>query len=102
MRTILSNDELFELEEIYKAFGSAPRLRILMHLKDGESTVSDLSKVAGLSQSATSHQLKDLKLKNIIKSRKEGLNIIYSLEDKHIIKIIESAVEHIKGEHCDE
>ena len=100
MRTVLSNDEFFELEEIYKAFGSIPRLKILMHLRDGESIASELSKVSGLSQSATSHQLKDLKMKKIIKSRKEGLNIYYSLQDKHIFKIIECAVEHIQEEHC--
>lgn len=102
MRTILNNEELFELEEIYKAFGSIPRLKILIHLREGESPVSDLARIAGLSQSATSHQLKDLKLKKIIKSRKDGLNIFYSLKDMHVLKIIESGVEHIKGEHCDE
>lgn len=106
----LNNEELFELEEIYKAFGSIPRLKILIHLSkcvsggkdDCECSVGVLSQIAGLSQSATSHQLKELKLKRIIKSRKDGLNIFYSLKDKHIFKIIESGLEHIKGEHCDE
>ena len=101
MRTILSNDELFELEEIYKAFGSTSRLKILLHLKEGESTASDLAKVACLSQSATSHQLKDLKLKRMINSRKEGLNIYYSLKDSHILKIIDSGIEHIQGGDCE-
>lgn len=107
---ILDNNDYFELEEIYKAFGSMPRLKILIHLskcmnggaENCECSVNDLSKIAGLSQSATSHQLKELKLKRIIKSRKDGLNIFYSLHDKHIFKIIESGLEHIKGEHCDE
>lgn len=103
----LEEEELFELEEIYKAFGSVPRLKMLIYLKGCESkkcecTVTKLAEVAGLSQSATSHQLKDLKAKKIIKSRKEGLNIFYSLKDSHIFKIIESGLAHIKGEHCDE
>ncbi|MCL1984276.1 MAG: metalloregulator ArsR/SmtB family transcription factor [Methanomassiliicoccaceae archaeon] len=102
MRKELDHEELFELEEIYKAFGSMPRLRILIRLREGEATVGELTEAAGLSQSATSHQLKELRMKNIIKSRKNGLNIFYSLRDSHIFRMIESGMEHIKGEQCDE
>lgn len=102
MNSNLNNDQFFELEEIYKAFGSMPRLKILIKLSKGECIASDLAKIAGLSQSATSHQLKELKLKKIIKNRKDGLNIYYSLQDRHIVKILNSGIQHIKGEYCDE
>lgn len=103
----LEHEKLFELEEIYKAFGSIPRLKILIHMKNCdlnncECTVNKLSEISGLSQSATSHQLKDLKSKKIIKSKKVGLNVFYSLHDSHIFKIIESGIHHVKGDHCNE
>jgi ArsR family transcriptional regulator len=102
MQTHLNDDELFELEEIYKIFGSVPRLKILIKLSAGECTVNELSLAAGLSQSATSHQLKDLKLHRVITSRKEGLNIFYAIKDKHILEIIGIGIDHIKKEHCNE
>lgn len=100
MDTNLNEDEYLELEEIYKAFGSTPRLKILNRLACGECVARDLEIATGLSQSATSHQLKELKEKRIVKSRKSGLNIFYALHDKHIIKIIESGIEHVKRECC--
>jgi ArsR family transcriptional regulator, lead/cadmium/zinc/bismuth-responsive transcriptional repressor len=98
----LAEDDLLRLEEIYKLFGSVPRLKILVRLSKGECGVTELCEVAGLTQSATSHQLKDLKQCRVVKSRKEGLNVYYSLDDDHIVKILESGIEHIKGDHCEE
>jgi ArsR family transcriptional regulator, lead/cadmium/zinc/bismuth-responsive transcriptional repressor len=97
----LEEDDLFRLEEIYKLFGSMPRLKILVRLSKGECGVTELCEVAGLTQSATSHQLKDLKQCRVVKSRKEGLNVYYSLDDDHIVKILDSGIEHIKGDHCE-
>ena len=99
MERILNNEELGRLTEIYKLFGSIPRLRILLHLNKGECSASDLSLACGLSQSATSHQLKDLKQGKIIKSRKEGMNVFYSLDDNHIVQMLENGIEHITGIH---
>jgi len=96
-----NNEELERLCEIYKLFGSIPRLKILLRLSKGECMVSELSEVAELSQPATSHQLKDLKQARVIKSRKEGMNVFYSLDDDHIVKMIQSGIQHIVGEHCD-
>lgn len=91
----LNNEKLFILEEIYKGFGSVPRLKILIRLIDGEASANELTAIAKLSQSATSHQLKDLKQKKIIKCRKEGLNIFYSLNDAHIVEMLKNGIEHI-------
>jgi len=98
----VEREEFFRLEEIYKLFGSAPRLKILIRLSKGECGVTELCQVAGLTQSATSHQLKDLKQCRIVKSRKEGLKVFYRLDDDHIVKILESGIEHVKGDHCEE
>ncbi len=98
----LNHDDFDRLSEIYKLFGSVPRLRILLRLSEGECVASELSEAAELSQSATSHQLKELKHCRIVKSRKDGMNVYYSLDDNHILKLLESGIEHIKGDHCDE
>ena len=99
---MVEEDDFFRLEEVYKLFGSTPRLKILIRLSKGECAVNELSEVAGLTQSATSHQLKDLKQCRIVKCRKEGLNVFYSLDDDHIVKILDSGIEHVKGDHCEE
>jgi ArsR family transcriptional regulator, lead/cadmium/zinc/bismuth-responsive transcriptional repressor len=99
---LVEEEDFLRLEEIYKLFGSAPRLKILIRLSKGECGVTELCEVAELTQSATSHQLKDLKQCRIVKSRKEGLNVFYSLDDDHIVKILESGIEHVKGNHCEE
>ncbi|MEG1869286.1 MAG: metalloregulator ArsR/SmtB family transcription factor [Oscillospiraceae bacterium] len=96
----LTDNEFKRLEEIYKLFGSAARLKILVRLSYGECGAGELGEIAGLTQSATSHQLKDLKNCRIIKSRKDGLNVFYSLDDDHIVKMLETGIEHIKGENC--
>ena len=98
----LSHDDFDRLSEIYKLFGSVPRLKILLRLSESECVASDLAKAAGISQSATSHQLKELRQCRIIKSRKDGMNVFYSLDDNHIVKLLESGIEHVKGEDCDE
>ncbi|MCL2675942.1 MAG: metalloregulator ArsR/SmtB family transcription factor [Firmicutes bacterium] len=93
----MDEKEILKLEEIYKLFGSAVRLKILLRLEGGECHAGELAEVCGLSQSATSHQLKDLRQHNIIKARKDGMNVFYSLADSHIIKMLSSGLEHITG-----
>lgn len=88
------------LAEIYRLLASVPRLKILLHLGKGESTVSDLANVTGLTQSATSHQLKELRNCRIVQTRREGLSIYYSLYDQHVLALLSMAVEHIHGENC--
>lgn len=89
-----------ELAEIYRLLSSVPRLKILLHLGQGESTVGELSDVTGLTQSATSHQLKELRNCRIVQTRREGPNIYYSLYDRHILSLLNMAIEHIHGINC--
>ena len=88
--------ELHKLEQIYKLFGSVPRLKILLRLERGECAAGELAEACGLSQSAASHQLKDLRAANIISSRKEGMNVFYLLSDHHIIKMLADGLAHAR------
>ncbi len=97
----LNNCDDFErLAEIFKLFGCVTRLKILTKLADGECNASDIAEAVCLSQSATSHQLKDMKNCRLIKSRKEGKNAYYSLDDHHILNILKTGLDHVRGEHC--
>ncbi|WP_206076164.1 ArsR/SmtB family transcription factor [Marinitoga lauensis] len=82
--------------EMYKIFADETRLRILLALLENELCVSKIVEVAGISQSAVSHQLRILKQMNIVKYRKQGKNVFYSLKDEHIEKIIGMVFEHLK------
>ncbi len=101
LQKYLTTEDFERLSEIYKLFGSVPRLKILLTLSQGECVASQLAEAAEISQSAASHQLKELKHCRIVRSRKDGMNVFYSLDDNHIVKLLESGIEHIKGEHCD-
>jgi len=96
----IDEKELKKLEEIYKLFGSITRLKILLRLERGECNAGELADFCGLTQSATSHQLKDLRQHKIIKARKDGVNIFYSLSDHHILKMLLSGVEHVREIGC--
>ncbi len=98
----MDEEDTNRLAEIYKLLGSPSRLKLLLKLTEGEWAVGDLASGAGLSPSAASHQLKELKLSRVVKSRKDGQAMLYSLHDSHIIEILAKGVEHIKGENCDE
>ena len=90
-----------ELAEIYRLLSSVPRLKILIHLSGGEATVSELSELTGLTQSATSHQLKELRNCRIVHTRRDGLNIYYSIYDNHIISLLNMGQAHVKGIDCE-
>ncbi len=97
----ISLEEFEKLSEIYKLFACVTRLKILTHLANfGESSASSLAEAASLSNSAASHQLKDLRAARIIKSRKEGKSVFYTLDDHHILHLLKTGIEHIQGEHC--
>lgn len=95
-KTILSQDKLNGLVEIFKAISDNTRTKILLALKEGELCVCDISHVLGLSLSAVSHQLRILRGLRLVKYRSEGRMVFYSLTDKHIIKLIEEGIRHIK------
>ena len=90
-----SNDVLEELAELYKVFGDSTRVKILTALTQSEMCVSEISEFLSITQSAVSHQLRILKSSNLVKTRRDGKNIYYSLTDNHVRTIIDCGMEHI-------
>ena len=88
-------DELYDLAELFKVFGDSTRIKILYALFEAELCVCDISKLLGLTQSAVSHQLRVLKGSRLVKFRKEGKTVFYSLADSHVRKIIAQGMEHV-------
>lgn len=87
--------ELFELAELFKVFGDSTRIRILYVLFEAEMCVCDIADALEMTQSAISHQLKILKQSKLVKARREGKSIFYSLADDHVSVILEKGLEHI-------
>ena len=84
------------LAEFFKLFGEASRLRTLSYLSEGEMSVGDLAKKQQMTVSAVSHQLKLLKLHGLVRFRREGKTLYYSLADRHVETIIREGLEHIR------
>ena len=89
-------DALIELAELFKIFGDSTRIKILFALLENELSVGELSDVLKMTQSAISHQLRILKANSLVKFRREGKSMIYSLSDAHVSKILNLGLEHIK------
>ena len=90
---------IFDLAELFKVFGDSTRIRILHVLFDTEElSVSEIAVKVDMSVSAVSHQLRILRTSNLIKSRKEGKTVFYSLADEHVKTIIYMGIEHIEEE----
>lgn len=88
-------ERLYELAELYKVFGDTTRIRILFALYEGEMCVCGIAELLNMTQSAISHQLRVLKNSKLVKFRKEGKTVFYSLDDDHIFKILSQGLEHI-------
>ena len=93
--TMPAETELYDLAELFKVFGDSTRIRILFVLFEAEVCVCDLAQVLNMTQSAISHQLRILKQNKLVKSRREGKSIFYSLADEHVRTIISMGREHI-------
>ena len=91
-------DELYDLAELFKIFGDSTRIRILTVLFGEEMCVCDIAQILNMSQSAISHQLRVLKQMKLVKNRREGKTIFYSLADEHITTILSQGIEHIEEE----
>ena len=91
-----NDDTLLNLSELFKIFGDNTRIRILYALSVSEMCVCDLAKVLGMTQSAISHQLRILKQAQLIKYRRDGKTIFYSLADDHVSTIINQGMEHVQ------
>ena len=88
-------EKLYDLAELFKIFGDSTRIRILYVLFEAEVCVCDLAAALNMTQSAVSHQLRILKDNHIIKSRRDGQNIVYSLADEHVVAVLELACSHL-------
>ena len=89
-------DTLYDLSELFRIFGDSTRIRILYVLFEAEMCVCDIAALLGMTQSAISHQLRALKNARLVKSRREGKTVFYSLADDHVKTIIDQGIEHVK------
>jgi DNA-binding transcriptional ArsR family regulator len=95
-RNNLNEEEVRKLSEVFKALGDETRIKLLHALSQEELCVCDLSKVVGMSQSLVSHQLRVLRNLRLVKYRKEGKMVYYSLDDQHIINLFTQGLAHIR------
>ncbi len=91
-------EELFDLADFFKVFADSTRIKILYVLLCSEMCVCDIAQILSISQSAISHQLRTLKQMDLVKNRREGKTIFYSLADGHIKNILSQGHDHIKEE----
>ena len=94
--TLPPEQTLSDLAELFKIFGDATRIRILLVLFQSEVCVYDLAKLLNMTQSAISHQLRLLKQARLVKSRREGKIVFYSLADSHVRTMLDQGMEHIR------
>ncbi|WP_294541762.1 metalloregulator ArsR/SmtB family transcription factor [uncultured Gemmiger sp.] len=93
----LPDDEvLYDLAELFRVFGDTTRIKILYALFESELCVSDIAQAVGLSQSAVSHQLRVLKASKLVKFRRDGKTVFYSLDDDHVRTMIALGMEHVE------
>ena len=89
-------ESLYDLAELFKVFGDTTRIRILYVLFEAEMCVCDIAEILNMTQSAISHQLRVLKQARLVRNRREGKQIYYSLADDHVRTIIGQGMDHIE------
>lgn len=95
LQNMPQDETLYDLAELFKVFGDSGRIKILYALFEAELCVGDIAQLLGLTQTAVSHQLRILKANKLVKARKDGKNVFYSLSDDHVYSIINQGMEHI-------
>lgn len=89
-------EELFyDMADFFKVFGDSSRIKLLYSLYNGEKSVGELVEILDMTQSAVSHQLRILRQSDLVKFRKEGKTVIYSLDDSHVFSVLEQGIKHI-------
>ena len=91
-------ETIYDLAELFKVFGDSTRIKILWALDESEMCVCDIAFLLNMTQSAISHQLRVLKRAELVKSRREGKIVFYSLEDEHVKQIFDQGLIHISEE----
>lgn len=94
-KQMLDEDILFDVSDFFKMLGDSTRAKIMWGLDKHEMCVCDLAALLGMTKSTISHQLKTLREANLVKFKKEGKNVIYTLDDDHVKDIFEKALEHV-------
>lgn len=95
-KSMLAESKLTKLAEIFKVLGNTTRAKILLSLSKGELCVCDISHILGLSISAVSHQLRLLRSLGLVKYRSEGKMAFYSLDNEHVMRLIDEGIRHIE------
>ena len=93
---IPKDETLFDLADLFKLFGDTTRIKILYALSESELCVCAIAELLGMTQSAISHQLRALKNARLVKARRDGKTVFYSLADDHVKTIIDQGIEHVK------
>ncbi len=93
---LLHDEEIFDLAELFKVFGDSTRMKIINALMIEELCVCEIAEITNSTPSAISHQLRVLKQAKLVKYRKEGKSVFYSLDDEHVKEIFEKGREHIE------
>ena len=91
----IDDNTLFDTAELFKVFSDSTRIRILYFLFEQEKSVTEIAEALNMNQSAISHQLRILKGSKLVKSKRDGKTIYYSLDDNHIYNIIVQGIEHV-------
>lgn len=94
-RSLPEEQQLLRLADLFKVFGDGTRVRILYVLLQAEVCVCDLANLLGMTQSAVSHQLRILKQARLIKARRDGKTVFYSLADDHVATLLRQGMEHV-------
>ena len=92
----INENTLYDVAELFKNFSDSTRIRIMYCLFEKERSVTEISELLNMNQSAISHQLRFLKNSKLIRNRREGKTIFYSLADDHVYNIISQGIEHVE------
>lgn len=94
----MDEEKLYDLADLFKIFGDSTRIRILFSLLNKERNVGDIAKALNMQQSAISHQLRFLRQNDLVRVRRDGKAMFYSLADDHVEEILKMGLEHISEE----
>jgi DNA-binding transcriptional ArsR family regulator len=93
---MIAENEIISLSELFKNLCDSTRIKILYALSLGELCVCDIANIIGMSQSAVSHQLRILRTSRLVKYRKEGKSVYYTLNDQHVVNLFNQGLEHVR------
>ncbi len=100
-RAMPGEDVVYDVAELFKVFGDSTRTKILTALFESEMCVCDIGKLLNMTKSAISHQLRILRQSKLVKARKSGKEVFYSLADNHVKVIFKMAIDHVEGKDCE-